>query len=123
MIINVYCPVYDKNFCLNVGLDLNVEDFKALCSAESGVSISTMKLVFNNQSINENKRTLSSYKICDNDMIVLEVVATPTTAQASFPSTAQASNPPNAQASPPFPNLDFSGIQVRARQQCHSRQN
>ena len=100
MIINVYCPVYDKNFCLNVGLDFKIEDFKALCSAESGVSVSAMKLLFNNQVLTEDKRTLSSYKIGDNDMILLDVETAPTSAATQSAS-------PTA-----IPPLNFSGIQV-----------
>ena len=46
----------------------------------------------------DNKRTLSSYKVEDNDMIVLEVATTP-------PVT-------STQASSPVPPINFSGVQV-----------
>ena len=97
MIINIYCPSKDKQFCLHVGPELKVEEFKALCSSESGIATSAMKLFYNSEVLSDNKKTLTAYQVNDNDMIVLEEMARP-----SVPTGTQSAVPP----------IDFSGIQV-----------
>lgn len=96
MIINVFCPAKDKYFSLNVGLDLTLDAFKALCSNECGVAPQSMKVFLNNQPLTENAKTLASYNVAENDMFVLQTAMIPT----------------NPRPPPALPKIDFSNIRV-----------
>ena len=94
MIVNVYCPSKDKSFCLNVGSPLIVKEFKMLCSNEIGAPASTIKLIFNNQPLVDDAKTLSSYNIAENDMVILDFIS------------------PSSSLSQNAPSLDFSRVSV-----------
>ncbi|XP_076821116.1 protein DDI1 homolog 2-like [Clavelina lepadiformis] len=115
MIVNVYCPSKDKHFSLDIGLDLLLQDFKALCSVECGVSVPQMKVFLNSQELLDNEKSLGSYDVRDNDMFLLQTAVLP----QNLPSQATGS----------VPRIDFSNVKVPSRpssasssQQAHSSQ-
>lgn len=89
MIVNVYCPTKDKSFCLDVGLDFTIKKFKMLCATEIGVSAPTINALFNNELLNDDDKSLSSYNISENDMILLEFQST---SPLSLPETTSTSD-------------------------------
>ncbi|CAH1728700.1 unnamed protein product [Chironomus riparius] len=96
MKINV-TTIGDLTFSLEVSEDLELENFKAFCEIESGVTTSEMIILFNNVPLNDDKKNLRDYGIKDGDLVSLQQVS------SRFP----ASIVPTA-----LEGLDFSAIQV-----------
>ena len=101
MIVSVYCPSKDKHFSLDIGLDLLLQDFKALCSVECGVSVPQMKVFLNSQELLDNEKSLGSYDVRDNDMFLLQTAVLP----QNLPSQATGS----------VPRIDFSKVKVTCK--------
>lgn len=59
----------DDVYMLEVDDQMTLEDFKAVFSAESSISSDNVMFFHNNAALNNNKATLASYKIKDNDII------------------------------------------------------
>jgi DNA damage-inducible protein 1 len=62
----------DLVFVLEVGGDLEVEDLKALCEAESGLPARHILLFHEGKPLTEPKAKLASLGIQDGDMLVLQ---------------------------------------------------
>ena len=89
-----------KVFSLDIPEDLELENFKAFCEAESNIPASDIIIIFNGVPLKDMKKPIKDYGIKDHDMVVLErLKAVPT------------SNP-IASSSGSVPMLDFSKIQI-----------
>merc|ERR1711963_151089 len=89
-------------FSLEVPEDLELENFKAFCEAESGVPSKEMVIMFNGAVLKEDKKPLKEHGVKNGDMVVMEKVRK------------QASNPMGAN---PLPGgglqlPDFSKIRI-----------
>ncbi|XP_048780682.2 protein DDI1 homolog 2-like [Ostrea edulis] len=62
----------DQIFALDVSEDLELENFKALCEFEIGISASEMAILWNGRPLHDDKRTLKSYGVKDGDMLLLQ---------------------------------------------------
>ena len=89
-----------KVFSLDIPEDLELENFKAFCEAESNIPVSDIVIIFNGVPLTDVKKPIKDYGIKENDMLVLE---------RSKP--IPASNPV-ASPSGSVPMLDFSKIKI-----------
>uniref|UniRef100_UPI00358F99DD protein DDI1 homolog 2 isoform X2 n=1 Tax=Myxine glutinosa TaxID=7769 RepID=UPI00358F99DD len=90
-------------FSLDVGSDLDLENLKALCEAESGIPSQEMQLFHGERVIQGGNSTLLQFGLRDGDMVVLKQSRTPAglgTRHALTQSTAE------------LPNIDFGSINV-----------
>lgn len=62
----------DQVFALDVSEDLELENFKALCEFEIGISASEIAILWNGRPLHDDKRTLKSYGIKNGDMLLLQ---------------------------------------------------
>ena len=61
-------------FSLEVPEDLELENFKAFCEAESGVPAKEMVIMFNGVVLKDDKKPLKEHGIKNGDMVVMEKV-------------------------------------------------
>ena len=61
-------------FPLEVPEDLELENFKAFCEAESGIASQEMIILFNGKPLLDDKKTLKEYNVKNGDMVVMEKV-------------------------------------------------
>jgi hypothetical protein len=59
-------------YSLEVSDDLEILNLKALCEQETNVPVSEMSLTFNGRPLNDDTRTVASYSLKDNDMIMVQ---------------------------------------------------
>jgi DNA damage-inducible protein 1 len=78
----------DLMFSLDVSDDIELENFKALCEAESGIAIHQISLSLNGQDLTDDKKPLSAYGVRDGDVLAIR------------------------SASPPSAIPDFSGVRL-----------
>ena len=64
----------DDVYMLEVDAQMTLEDVKAVFSAESSISSDKVVFFHNNAALNNNKATLASYKIKDNDIIGFQAI-------------------------------------------------
>ena len=88
-----------KVFSLDIPEDLELENFKAFCEAESDIPASDIVIIYNGIPLTDVKKPIKDYGIKDHDMVVLE-----------RSSPVNKSNP--AQPSGSMPMLDFSKIKI-----------
>lgn len=94
----------DQIFHLEVPDDIELENLKAYCEMESGISSSEFSLIFNGESMTDGKKSVQQYGVGDGDMLYLQ--------QSMSHATAQ----------PTLPPMDFSGIRIpRPSQQAQSQ--
>ena len=62
----------DSVFALDITEDMELENVKAFCEAESSIPASEILLMFNGKSLTDDKKPICEYGIKDGDMIVLE---------------------------------------------------
>ncbi|GFS06190.1 DDI1-like protein 2 [Elysia marginata] len=62
----------DQLFNIEVSEDLELENFKALCQEETGVSASEMSIVWNGRPLHDEKLTLKEYGIHNGDMVLVQ---------------------------------------------------
>lgn len=62
----------DTVFTLEVAVDMEVENFKALCEVESGVPTAEILLLYNGQPMVGDKKSLQEVGIQDGDMVMLD---------------------------------------------------
>lgn len=93
----------DIVFTLEVNDEMELENFKALCSLESNISVESMTVFFNAQQLSDAKKTMAAYGIKDGDMLLLQDNnLSPPTDQPQPGSSGSAPNP--------FASIDFSSI-------------
>ncbi|XP_058017463.1 protein DDI1 homolog 2 isoform X2 [Ahaetulla prasina] len=101
MLLTVFCLRRDRSevtFSLQVDADFELQNFRALCALESGVPASESQIIFGEQPLTDNHRSLASYGLKDGDVVILQQVEN---GQAQSPA--------------PFsgmPRIDFSSIAV-----------
>lgn len=62
----------DLVFSLEVSDDMELENFKVLCSIESNIELSRIVAFFNGAPLSDPKKSMSSYGIKDGDMILIQ---------------------------------------------------
>lgn len=62
----------DDLFTLEVPEDIELENFKAYCEVESGLSASEITLVWNGNPLQDDKKSIRQYGIADGDMLFLQ---------------------------------------------------
>ncbi|XP_072011420.1 uncharacterized protein [Engystomops pustulosus] len=101
MLITVYCVRRDLTeitFSLDVDQEFELENFRALCELESGIPAAESLIIYAEQPLTDNQRSLSSYGLKDGDVVVLRQ-KDPTESRP-------------APAFPGMPRIDFSSIAV-----------
>ena len=91
-----------KVFSLDIPEDLELENFKAFCEAESNIPAADIVIIFNGAPLTDNKKPIKDYGVKDHDMVVLERNKP---RNVSRPAA-------NAPSSGPIPMLDFSKIKI-----------
>ncbi len=72
MKITVTSVSSDQVFPLDIPDDLELENFKAFCEAESGLATSDMVILFQGNILADDKKSMSSYGLKDGDVVVVE---------------------------------------------------
>ena len=72
-------------FSLEVHEDLELENFKAFCEAESGVPAKEMVIMLNEAVLKDDKKALKEYGVKDGDMVVMEQLKKQAAAASSLP--------------------------------------
>ncbi|XP_015681276.1 protein DDI1 homolog 2 [Protobothrops mucrosquamatus] len=101
MLLTVFCLRRDRSeltFSLQVDADFELQNFRALCALESGVPASESQIIFGEQPLTDNHRSLASYGLKDGDVVILQQVEN---GQAQSPAPF-----------PGLPRIDFSSIAV-----------
>uniref|UniRef100_A0A8C6YJ83 Ubiquitin-like domain-containing protein n=1 Tax=Naja naja TaxID=35670 RepID=A0A8C6YJ83_NAJNA len=101
MLLTVFCLRRDRSeltFSLQVDADFELQNFRALCALESGVPASESQIIFAEQPLTDNHRSLASYGLKDGDVVILQQVEN---------GQAQSTGP-----FPGMPRIDFSSIAV-----------
>ncbi|XP_020637724.1 protein DDI1 homolog 2 isoform X3 [Pogona vitticeps] len=101
MLLTVFCLRRDRSeltFSLQVDADFELQNFRALCELESGIPAAESQIVYAEQPLTDNHRSLASYGLKDGDVVILQQVE-------------------NANIRPPvpfpgLPRIDFSSITV-----------
>ncbi|XP_053257117.1 protein DDI1 homolog 2 isoform X4 [Podarcis raffonei] len=101
MLLTVFCLRRDRSeltFSLQVDADFELQNFRALCELESGIPAAESQIVYAEQPLTDNHRSLASYGLKDGDVVILQQVE-------------------NAGVRPPapfpgLPRIDFSSITV-----------
>lgn len=96
----------DQIFSLDVSEDLELENFKALCEFEIGISASEIAILWNGRPLHDDKRTLKSYGIKDGDMLLLQHMH-------GVPQTPHSPQQPG----PGVPLIDFGSINIPGQPQ------
>ncbi|BET00171.1 inducible protein [Nesidiocoris tenuis] len=86
----------DEIFVLDVSEDLELENFKAFCEIESGLSARDILIVHEGKPLLDGGLSLKSHGVKDGDVVILQHI------QSQQPDL----------SNPAVPNLDFSSIQV-----------
>ncbi|KAM6434850.1 protein DDI1 homolog 2 isoform 2-T2 [Liasis olivaceus] len=101
MLLTVFCLRRDRSeltFSLQVDADFELQNFRALCELESGIPAAESQIVFAEQPLTDNHRSLASYGLKDGDVVILQQVE-------------------NAQAQPPAPFPEkFTQVLVEQQQ-------
>ncbi|KAK6175362.1 hypothetical protein SNE40_013842 [Patella caerulea] len=92
----------DQIFTLEVSEDLELENFKALCEFETGISSHEIAILWNGRPLQDNKKTLQQYGISNGEMLLLQQM------RAGGGSTGG----PRTTASSALPQIDFGSIQI-----------
>lgn len=62
----------DEIFNLDVSEDLELENFKAFCEVESGISAAEISLVFNGKIMEDGSKSLKSHGLKEGDVVVIQ---------------------------------------------------
>lgn len=62
-------------FVLDVGEDLELENFKAFCEIESGFPAPEISIVHNGRPLIGNNKSMKSHGVYDGDVVVLQHIA------------------------------------------------
>lgn len=109
MLLTVFCQRRDRSeltFSLDVDPDFELQNFRALCELESGVPSRESTIIYAEQPLTDNQRSLSSYGLKDGDVVVLQ--------------QKEIAEPRPAAPLPGVPRIDFSSIAVPGTSVQHS---
>ena len=73
MLLNAYCPATDLHFSVATSPDITFKEFKKLCSEKCGQPVTKLKLYHDNTYLNNDKKTLRSYNLVENDLIEIRL--------------------------------------------------
>lgn len=62
----------DNPFSIEVGEDLELENFKALCEVETGIKPAVMAIIWNGRQLQDHKKTLKEYGITNGDIVLIQ---------------------------------------------------
>ncbi|XP_025083742.1 protein DDI1 homolog 2-like [Pomacea canaliculata] len=93
----------DQIFSLEVGEDLDLASFKALCELEVGVPAHEIAILWKGQPLYDDRLTLKQYGIGDGDMLLLQQITGQLGQRHDWGGHRQSSG---------LPNIDFSSIQL-----------
>lgn len=99
----------DQLFTIEVGEDLELENFKALCQDETGVPAAEMSIVWNGRPLHDNKLTMKEYGITNGDMVLVQHLRGQ---GRQTNSTFGAGSSQTGEGGSGFPNIDFGSIQI-----------
>eukprot|EP00095_Tigriopus_kingsejongensis_P012579 maker-scaffold298_size217389-snap-gene-1.19 protein:Tk12579 transcript:maker-scaffold298_size217389-snap-gene-1.19-mRNA-1 annotation:"protein ddi1 homolog 2 isoform x1" len=85
MLLTVTCPSTDSVFPITISDDMEVENVKALCEAETGQPMDQFRLRFQGRELADERRSLTHYGVRDGDMLVWEAKARPPAAGLQLP--------------------------------------
>lgn len=91
----------DQIFTLEVSDELELENFKAMCEYEVGISAREIVVMWNGRPLHDDKRTMKQYGIKDGDMLLLQQIRGQQGQQQLMDSTSSG-----------IPNIDFGQIQI-----------
>lgn len=94
----------DQIITIDVGEELELENFKALCQEETAVPASEMVIVWNGRPLHDDKLTLKEYGIKHGDMVLIQ--------HLRGPERRSPQNQARVPAGPGIPNIDFGSIQI-----------
>lgn len=63
--------VKDETITIEVSEDLSLQDFKVYVEAETGIDVTSLELVYNNQTMHETEKSLRSYGIRDGEIVLI----------------------------------------------------
>ncbi|XP_062363765.1 protein DDI1 homolog 2 isoform X2 [Cinclus cinclus] len=101
MLLTVFCLRRDRSeitFNLQVDADFELQNFRALCELESGIPAAESQIVYAEQPLTDNNRSLASYGLKDGDVVILRQKETV--------------EPRPSMRFPGLPRIDFSSIAV-----------
>ncbi|XP_054705566.1 protein DDI1 homolog 2 isoform X1 [Grus americana] len=101
MLLTVFCLRRDRSeltFSLQVDADFELQNFRALCELESGIPAAESQIVYAEQPLTDNNRSLASYGLKDGDVVILRQKET--------------IEPRPSIRFPGLPRIDFSSIAV-----------
>lgn len=75
---------HDLVFELDVPETLELENFKAFCEVESGISSTDMVIVFRGLTLNDDKKTLQEFGVKNGDVILLQRKTRPLLAESGM---------------------------------------
>lgn len=102
-------------FPMDVAEDLELENFKAICEAESGFPAEEIVLLFNGAPLTDNKKTMKDYGLVHGDVLILQKVRKAASSQPQL-------QPAATGAAGPMSMLpDFSQIQIPGRRDSAGR--
>lgn len=104
----------DQLFTLDVGEEMELENFKALCEMESGIPAGQIVVMFEGKPLLDDKKDLKSYNIKENDVLLLQQMVLGQTS---------VKQPVGAPAAPSNLGFDFSTIQVPPMNSSQSTSN
>lgn len=90
-------------FVLDIGEDLELENFKAFCEIESGFPAPEISIVHNGRPLVDNKKSMRNHGITDGDVVVLQHIPSGTHNRPMHFSAPHQGG---------LPGLDFSTIQI-----------
>lgn len=64
-------------FMVDVSEDLELENFKAFCEVQSGISAQEITIEYQGVALVDNKKTLKDYNIQDGDLVLIKRVRAP----------------------------------------------
>ncbi|XP_065363273.1 protein DDI1 homolog 2 [Calliphora vicina] len=100
----------DKIFFLDVSEELELENFKAFCEVESGITGSQMVVVFNGKPLIDNQKPLKHFGIKDGDCVMLQIQRPPQAARSNISAAGRGTPMDLDEAA--IRDLDFSNINI-----------
>ena len=89
-----FTTLSDHIFNIDVSEDMELENLKVLCSIETNINVEKIAVLFNGNTLSDNKKSISQYGIKEGDMLFVQEIKT----QQSVDN--------------PFSNIDFSSIKL-----------
>ncbi|XP_067659100.1 protein DDI1 homolog 2-like [Haliotis asinina] len=96
----------DDIFTLDVSEDLELENFKALCEFETGISSNEIAILWNGRPLQDDKQTLKQYGIKNGDVLLLQQL------RSGQRAGGQAASGQSSAGAGALPQIDFGSIHI-----------